>query len=821
MQVGTHFRNLLIRPVGNWFGWESSKRRRIMHRLANMWNVPVVVMGVLLGRATILGMISPFAVAYLAVVYHLAKKQWPVVMLSLILGAATLGGAEMAKMTGSLLLFLFIQKVFAALGKGEISFAPFMVGITGVVARLAGWWWKGGTSYELLLAGIDVLLSFILTFIFVQSLPIFTMKKRRVSLRQEEIVCLVILLGSAMTGTMGWEAGQLSVVNIISRYAILVLALVGGGMMGSSMGVVTGMILSLSEPKAILQISLLAFAGLLAGLFKEGKKIGVSIGFLLGSAILTLYDGGSTAVWPSMQESALAVCLFFLTPERWLKALSRYVPGTLENHAAQQEHIKRLREVTASKVEKFTELFQELAFSFREDVTKHKKEDEDQVRFFISEIMDQACMGCSKFEHCWDQKVVKTYQGMMDLMARVEENGPQNPAPVPKSWERHCIRPDKVLNEIQRQYARYEQNIYWKEKMQESRRLVSDQLTGMAEVMSKLSREIRHETQVLSAHEEQIHEALEELGLSIHRVDIINLEEGKVEIEVTMADRDGLEECKKLVAPLLTEILGEPVAVYRKVVKDGSPGAVVILGSAQRFELKTGASCAAKGGGVISGDSYCYMNLGTGKYAVALSDGMGNGQRAQAESSAALKLLRRLLQAGMNEERAVDTVNSILSLRSADEMFATIDLAIVDLNTAEGRFMKIGSTPGFIKRGKKVITLSAANPPIGILNHIEFEPIEMQLEPGDLIILMTDGVYDTPDHAVNKDAFMARMISEIDTKDPQGFADCLLEKVVRHHGGRIMDDMTIVVSKVEKHSPEWSTIRLPGVKKLVRPESVN
>ena len=425
MQVGTHFRNLLIRPVGSWFGWESSKRRRIMHRLANMWNVPVVVMGVLLGRATILGMISPFAVAYLAVVYHLAKKQWPVVMLSLILGAATLGGAEMAKMTGSLILFLFIQKIFAALGKGELSFAPFMVGITGAVARLAEWWWKDGTSYELLLAGIDVLLSFILTFIFVQSLPIFTMKKRRVSLRQEEIVCLVILLGSAMTGTMGWEAGQLSIVNIISRYAILVLALVGGGMLGSSMGVVTGMILSLSEPKSILQISLLAFAGLLAGLFKEGKKIGVSVGFLLGSAILTLYDGGSQAIWPSMQESALAVCLFFLTPERWLKALSRYVPGTLENHTAQQEHIKRLRDVTASKVEKFTELFQELAFSFREDVTKHKKEDEDQVRFFISEIMDQACMGCSKFEHCWDQKVVKTYQGMMDLMARVEENGPQ------------------------------------------------------------------------------------------------------------------------------------------------------------------------------------------------------------------------------------------------------------------------------------------------------------------------------------------------------------------------------------------------------------
>ncbi len=820
MQVGTHFWNYLVRPVGNWFGLQKSRQKRLMYRLARMWNIPIVMMGVLLGRATILDTVSPFAIAYLAVIYHLARKQWPVVMLSLIMGAATISSFEMAKMTGSLMIYLVIQKGFDALGKDQISFSPFAVGLSSIAVRLAEWWWADWNSYQFLLAGVEILLSFILTFIFVQSLPVFTVKKKRISLRQEEIVCLVILMGSVMTGTMGWEAGELTIVNIISRYAILTLALVGGGMIGSSMGVVTGIILSLSNTAAIVQISLLAFAGLLAGLFKEGKKIGVSIGFLLGSAILTLYDGATSAMWLSMQESAIAVAFFLLTPDRFFKTIARYVPGTLENHMAHQEYIKRLRDVTASKVEKFTELFQELAFSFREDVTKHKKEDEDQAQFFISEIMEQACTGCGKFSQCWEQKVVKTYQGMMNLMAMVEENGTQQHV-IPESWQGYCMRSDKVLASIQRQYARYEQKIYWKEKMHESRRLVSDQLAGMSEVMSRLAKEIRHETQVLTAHEDQIHEALEELGLSIQRVDIINLEEGKVEIEVIMPERGGLDECKKLVAPLLTEILGEPVSVYRKVVKDGLPGAVITLGSAQRFEMKTGASCAAKGGGVISGDSYCYMNLGTGKYAVGLSDGMGNGQRAQEESSAALKLLRRLLQAGMHEERAVETVNSILSLRSADEMFATIDLAVIDLNTAEGRFMKIGSTPGFIKRGKKVMALSAANPPIGILNNIEFEPIEMQLQPGDMIILMTDGVYDAPHLAVNKDAFMTRLIQEIDTKDPQGFADCLLEKMVRYHEGQIMDDMTIVVSKVEKHAPEWSTIRVPGVKKLVRPQPVN
>jgi stage II sporulation protein E len=818
MHVRTYLKNLFIRPV-EWFGVERSRQKRAIHRLTGMWNIPVIVMGVLLGRATILDFVSPFAIAYLAVILYLARKQWPVVMASLIAGAATLGGLEAAKTTGTLIILLFLQRVWEWVGKGQINYAPFVVGLGSIAAHLLELWWTGFRSYQVMLSAVDVTLSFILTFIFVQSLPIFTVKKKRVTLRHEEIVCLVILLGSVMTGTIGLKVGDLSLVHIVSRYAILMFALVGGGMLGSSMGVVTGLILSLSDTRALSEISLLAFSGLLAGLFKEGKRIGVAIGFMLGSAILTLYGGGTSAMWLSLQETAVAIIFLLLTPERVVRTLSRYVPGTSENQIAHQEYIKRLRDVTAKKVEQFTELFQELAFSFREDATKHRKEDEDQVQIFISEIMNQACMGCRKAQQCWEQQVMKTYQGMMDLMALVETNGARAPIQIPESWRGHCIRSDRVLASIRNQYARFEQNIYWKEKMQESRRLVSDQLAGMSEVMAKLAKEIRHETQVLTAHEEQIHEALEELGLSIQRVDIINLEEGKVEIEVVMPEREGLEECKKLVAPLLTEILGEPISVYRKVVKDGSPGGVITLGSAQRFELKTGAATAAKGGGMVSGDSYCYMNLGTGKYAVALSDGMGNGQRAQEESSAALKLLRRLLMAGMNEERAVDTVNSILSLRSADEMFATVDLAIVDLNTAEGRFMKIGSTPGFIKRGQKVIMLSGSNPPIGILNEIEFDPIEMQLEPGDLLIMMTDGVYDAPHYAVNKDAWMTRMIYEIDTKDPQHFADCLLEKVVRVYEGQIMDDMTIVVSKVERHTPEWSTIRLPGVKRLERTQA--
>ncbi|WKL04558.1 SpoIIE family protein phosphatase [Paenibacillus amylolyticus] len=206
---------------------------------------------------------------------------------------------------------------------------------------------------------------------------------------------------------------------------------------------------------------------------------------------------------------------------------------------------------------------------------------------------------------------------------------------------------------------------------------------------------------------------------------------------------------------------------------------------------------------------------------MALSDGMGNGERARMESSAALNILEQLLQSGMDEKLAIKSVNSVLMLRSPEEMYATVDMALIDEYTAETTFMKIGSTPSFIKRGKEVIQVSASNLPIGIIKDIEVDLVTVQLQPGDILIMMTDGIYDAPGYAVNKELWMKRLIQEIDTDDPQDLADCLLESVIRYQQHEILDDMTVVVGKVEHFRPEWATLRVPGINRMERPRTVS
>ena len=50
------------------------------------------------------------------------------------------------------------------------------------------------------------------------------------------------------------------------------------------------------------------------------------------------------------------------------------------------------------------------------------------------------------------------------------------------------------------------------------------------------------------------------------------------------------------------------------------------------------------------------------------------------------EIITKILQSGIDEEIAIKSINSILSLRTTEEMFTTLDLAMVDLRDASARF---------------------------------------------------------------------------------------------------------------------------------------
>lgn len=789
-----------------------------------MWLIVVIAAGVLLGRAVMLEGLAPFAAAYFGVVLYLRRELAFWAALAAAAGSFWSPEPTPALICAEIGVIYLLHRGLVLYERADLSHAPVVVfAATLLVRTFNTLLMDDATWLPYLLTLTEAGLSFVLTLLFIHSLPVLTRTRKDGHLRHEEWVGLVILLACLLTGLTGWTLYGVAVVNVVSRYFVLLAAFVGGPAIGTSAGVVAGMILGLSDLAAVSNIGLLALGGLMAGLIREGGKSAAAFGMILGTSVLALYDSDAANTMASAWASVAAALMLLLTPRSAAESLSRYVPGTLHYAQNQREYAQKVRDLTAERVERFSEVFRQLSRSFRQmtqagDSRRHSQD----VDHFVHTVHEQACDSCHRRSMCWDGQFFQTYKLMTDMMAAIEDNPGVKASQLPKSWNRSCVKVPLVLDVLKREYEVYRHDLHWRQQLQDSRFLVADQLSGVSQVMDDLVKEIRRESKQMEQQEEQIRDALDRLGLAIQSVDIISMEEGHVEIEMVHAFRTGYDECRKMIAPILTEILGETVTVGSE--RTSVPAAnltTVTFASAKAFEVETGVAGAAKDGDILSGDSFSMMELTSGKFAVALSDGMGNGARAREESSAALSMLEQLLQSGIDERLAVKSVNSVLLLRSPDEMFATVDLALIDLRTGNTTMLKIGSTPSFIKRGREIIPIAANNLPIGIVQDIEIDLLRVQLLPGDTLVMMTDGVLDAPGHALNKEQWMKRVLQEIDTDDPQDLADALLETALRQYPGGVKDDMTVVVTRMTKHQPEWAAFRWPGFHRMERPRTVS
>ncbi|MBD1383183.1 stage II sporulation protein E [Metabacillus arenae] len=793
--------------------WMNRTVQRLATKLQTLFfhkGIIFILIGFLLGRALILSEILPFALPFFGAILLMKKDKAVLSALALIAGGLTLSPQTSLFLAASVALFLLFNRMSVFFIKDRVKSLPFLVFTTMAAARLGYVYADNGflTMYDYMMGAVESGLAFILTLIFLQSIPIISARKYRQSLKIEEIICVMILIGSVMTGLVGVNYQDLQAEHILSRYIVLLFAFIGGASIGCTVGVVTGLILSLANVGNLYQMSLLAFSGLLGGLLKEGRKLGASVGLLIGSLLISLYGEGSAELMTTLLESTIAIGLFLLTPSSITGKLAKYIPGTVEHTNEQQLYVRRIRDVTAHRVDQFSKVFLALSESFATFYEKSEGDEEQrEIDLFLSTITEQTCQGCYKKERCWVQNFDTTYDLMKQIMYETKEDNYHTNIKLKKEFQNHCSKSKLVEGAIEQEINYFHANKKLKEQVQDSRRLVAEQLLGVSQVMEDFSREIKRERENHFIQEEQILDALQGFGIEIGHVEIYSLEQGSVDIEMSIPFCDGHGECEKIIAPMLSDILEEMIVVKHEECSSYPNGYChVSFGSSKAFRVDNGVAHAAKGGGLVSGDSHSLIELGMGKYAIAISDGMGNGERAHFESMETIKLLEKILHSGMDEKIAIKTINSILSLRTQDEIYSTLDLSIIDLQDGSCKFLKIGSTPSFIKRGDKVLKVQSSNLPIGIIEEFDVDIVGEQLKAGDLLIMMSDGIFEGPKHVENHDLWMKRKIKDMQTDNPQEIADLIMEEVIRTRGGKIEDDMTIVVSKIEHNTPKWASI---------------
>jgi stage II sporulation protein E len=577
------------------------------------------------------------------------------------------------------------------------------------------------------------------------------------------------------------------------------------------------MLTLLNHQSSLTQVAILGFAGLLGGLLRDTNRFLVSISFIASTTVLTAtYVNSFHPLVMNIFAAVVASILYFLTPRRLENELRSYVPGTREHTQSERERVQRVNALLTEKIHEVSNVFDELSKSFADVGENDYTEAQKLVTQIVSATSQHVCALCPRRAKCWDKESMQTYHAMANTLRNIETANGRGAAPSAEMRDR-CIRLDPLMTSLRYNLDVTNRDAKWMKKLREHRTLLSAQLTGVASVVRGMAMQMDAEHQSSLSEEEQIIAALEQLGLYVDDVHIVSLEPGKVEIEITQPTEGAYENSAKMIAPLLSGILGEHISVSQAQSETGTGPCTSVFASARLFQINTAVATVARDGRIVSGDTHTSVDLGNGRHAVAVSDGMGNGERARRESKAAIDLLKRLMKAGFDEKLAVRTVNSTLLLRSRDEMFTTLDMALIDLFNAKAEFLKIGSAPSYLRRGDEVIEITGNNVPIGILQDIEVQTVEQQLVAGDILILMSDGLYDAPPHSYDRETWLKSVIGKLETQNPQEIADTLIETAVRMNHGSIRDDMTVMVAFVEHAEREWAAIQLPSVPSLRKP----
>lgn len=199
-----------------------------------------------------------------------------------------------------------------------------------------------------------------------------------------------------------------------------------------------------------------------------------------------------------------------------------------------------------------------------------------------------------------------------------------------------------------------------------------------------------------------------------------------------------------------------------------------------------------------NGDAVLMARLPDGRFLGALSDGMGHGLHAHMESTRTLELLRLCLQAGYTVAQTLTAVNGMMLSANQGEEYATVDLLVLDTWLGRAELHKLGACCSVLVCGGKDTLLEGAALPLGILEEVEPLSASFQLEEGQQLFLMSDGITDL----MEEDGLRAACLRSAGEGTAEDAAAALLQCALDAAGEKMHDDASCAVIRVARREKE-------------------
>lgn len=751
-------------------------------------SVLICLIGFMIGRGVIEGF-SPMLVAYYCAVYQNRKvRLWT--FLSIVLGLTSIAPlTNIFKYLSILAVLSVVGPIIDVFSKKKLRKINMML-LTGGISTMFV-----GVSYRLFFPGYKVSILagilegfavFFLTILFSKAIHFMIEDSYKEQVNKETFISFALIACFSTMGALGIQVLQISLLQMLGLNILLYIGYQFGLEASSIIGVGIGFATFYTKIQGGLEYFMIwSVLGIVAGLFRELGKVGTAIAYTIVFIILNLVLIPGGMELKTAEMLIVTIGLFLLLPVQRKQKV-------FENRAIDESEVEK---VVHHKLDRFAETYENIAKRFIQMKPLQERLTNHEINQLIDHVAEKVCSNCSMCNMCWQKDFYETYKTVYSVLSAVESKGEVLVEDIPEEFYKHCLKVDEFVVTVNRIFEIYKNNLKWENKIIEHRALFADQFLNVSQIIKELSKNIIDDKNDHLSFGKKLKKEFERSHLDVLDVHMQRFTNERKEVVVDIKeykDQNFIKELLKVINKL-----GPNKFQMKEITYDSEQDVKhCLFTEKENFKLVKGYAKTNKGSQDVSGDSFTFLDLESGKDIIALSDGMGSGEKALVESKATIEILEQLVEGGFDIHVAIKTVNTILGIRNDNQTFATLDVSMVDRFTGECQFIKNGAVSTFLKRGRNIERIKTDTLPLGMFKEIESQSIKKRLKADDLVIMMSDGVSDIALKDDQKAVWLEEVISHMDSLNPQKIADTILDLAKEKADGPAKDDMTVLVFRV-------------------------
>ena len=386
------------------------------------------------------------------------------------------------------------------------------------------------------------------------------------------------------------------------------------------------------------------------------------------------------------------------------------------------------------------------------------------LRRICDEAMSEHCTHCHKQEVCRECEYHRIRELRAKLVAKLERDERITADTLPASFFEVCPHADSILETINRKYAHLREMLNKSEKTD----VFAADYASIAALLGDALEADRIESETMGGNQKTadlIYRRLSESGMTVHGVAVTGrAEQGRRRVILQGEHLPTSAAESRAMQDMLEEVCG--VSFSPPAVENGEDGSTVMTFS-PRTRLQTvysGCSVPANHTGdplppltqdspsatlhtypanTVCGDHVALFHSGDAYFYALISDGMGSGEEASVTSEICAMFLEKMLSAGSSAALSIRMLDGYLHAKNTGtggECSATVDLMELDLMDGRAVFAKSGAAPTYVVRDGTVYKLRSRSLPLGILKNTSPELLKFRMNPGDVVVMVSDGV---------------------------------------------------------------------------------